>query len=355
MVAVSIVVPIYNVEKYLNECLKSIQKQTLKDIEVICVDDGSKDNSLKIAEKYARSDERFKIITKNNAGYGDSMNRGFDASTGEYIGIVESDDYIEYNMFESLYNAAKFNKCEIVKSDYYEFTTKKKKRPTYIKTVTDDAYYNTVINYKTTLELFHFRMNTWTGIYLRDFIIKNNIRHNLTPGASYQDNGFWFQTLSLAERIMFLNKSFYHYRQDNPNSSINNKAKVFCMCDEYEYIEDFLNKHKEISEDLTEIFLLKKYFNYMYTYERVGDEYKIQFLKRFAEDFREASEKEQITTNLVDSNIVQIINRIVIDPEMFYYEDMIWRIQHQTIDDILKIRNINNNIFYKICKFLRVY
>ena len=277
MVSVSIVVPIYNVENYLDECLRSIMYQTLKDIEIICVNDGSTDRSLAIIEKYARKDKRFKIIDKPNAGYGDSMNRGFDMAVGEYVGIVESDDYIEKDMFETLYKAAKENNCEVVKSDFYEFTSKNKRNQNYINTVTDQKYYNRVLNFNDTLEIFHFKMNTWTGIYLNDFIKRNKISHNLTPGAAYQDNGFWFQTLSLAKRIMFLNRAFYHYRQDNPNSSINSKNKVFCMCDEYAFIEDFLNNRKEIRDDLAGILLVKKYFNYMYTYHRVGEEFKILF------------------------------------------------------------------------------
>lgn len=91
-VKVSIVVPIYNVEKYLRQCLDSIVNQTLKNIEIICVNDGSTDNSLKIIQEFADKDSRIKIINKENTGYGNSMNIGFDAAIGEYIGIVESDD-----------------------------------------------------------------------------------------------------------------------------------------------------------------------------------------------------------------------------------------------------------------------
>ena len=103
---VSIIIPTYNVETYLKECLDSVANQTLRDIEIICVNDGSTDDSLSILEDYQRKDDRIKIISKPNAGYGHTMNVGFDAATGEYIGIVEPDDYVELDMYETLYNEA---------------------------------------------------------------------------------------------------------------------------------------------------------------------------------------------------------------------------------------------------------
>ncbi len=354
MVLVSVVVPIYNVEKYLDECLLSIQNQTLKDIEVICVNDGSTDSSLDIINKYVRKDDRFLLVDKPNSGYGDSMNVGFDKACGEYLGIVESDDFVEPDMFEKLYDAAKKNNCEVVKSDYYEFVTADKKNRVRINTVIDPKYYNTVLNYKDTLSIFHFRMNTWTGVYLNEFIKKNGIRHNTTPGAAYQDNGFWFQTLSLAKRIMFLNEAFYNYRQDNPNSSINSKKKVFCLCDEYSYIEKFLDSNKNLHDDLYGIFLVKKYFNYMYTYNRIADEYAIPFLKRFSEEFRTPFNEGIIKKSTSDSRVLGIIERIVRDPVKFYYEDTVWRVQHASIDTALEMTNIKNNRYYKILNKLRL-
>lgn len=98
---VSIVIPIYNVERYLRQCLDSVVNQTLKDIEIICVDDGSTDSSPDIIKEYVDKDPRVKVITKPNSGYGNSMNRGFDMAEGEYIGIVESDDYADPDMFEN--------------------------------------------------------------------------------------------------------------------------------------------------------------------------------------------------------------------------------------------------------------
>ena len=121
-IKVSIIIPIYNVEQYLRECLDSVINQTLKNIEIICVNDGSKDNSLEILQEYEKKDKRIIIIDKKNSGYGHSMNVGINKATGEYIGIVEPDDYVKTNMFEKLYNKANELNLDFIKSDFYTTT-----------------------------------------------------------------------------------------------------------------------------------------------------------------------------------------------------------------------------------------
>ena len=107
---ISVLIPVYNVEKYLERCLKSVCNQSFKDIEIICINDGSTDSSLSILEEYAKNDSRIKIIDKSNSGYGISMNIGLDNATGDYVGIIESDDFADLGMFETLYNMAVENK-----------------------------------------------------------------------------------------------------------------------------------------------------------------------------------------------------------------------------------------------------
>ena len=106
-VKVSVIVPVYNVEKYLKDCLDSVVNQTLEDIEIICVNDGSTDNSLAILEEYAEKDSRIKIITQENKGLGGARNTGLYHANGEYISFIDSDDWIELNTFEELYNMSK--------------------------------------------------------------------------------------------------------------------------------------------------------------------------------------------------------------------------------------------------------
>jgi len=103
MAQVSVVVPVYNVEPYLRTCMESITRQTLRDLEIICVNDGSKDGSLAILKEFAEKDPRIVLIDQPNGGYGKAMNAGIDRATGEYLGIVEPDDFIALTMYEDLY------------------------------------------------------------------------------------------------------------------------------------------------------------------------------------------------------------------------------------------------------------
>ena len=137
-IKVSILVPCYNSEKYIKKCINSILCQTLNDIEIICINDGSTDNTLKILQSFEKNNSKIKIIDKKNSGYGASLNLGFSISKGEYIGIVESDDFIEKNMYESLYENAKkydldISRCcfnyysdEYIKEEHFDFIEKNK-------------------------------------------------------------------------------------------------------------------------------------------------------------------------------------------------------------------------------------
>ena len=120
---VSVIVPVYNVEKYLEECLDSIINQTLEDIEIICVNDGSTDNSLKILKKYAKKDNRIKIINQKNCGLGCARNSGLNQSQGDYIFFLDSDDYLNPNILEKLYPKALESHSEIGKLSHFDLTS----------------------------------------------------------------------------------------------------------------------------------------------------------------------------------------------------------------------------------------
>ena len=119
MCKISVITPVYNVERYLRECLDSLVRQSMQDVEFICVNDGSKDGSLAILNEYAAKDSRFKIISQKNQGYGKAMNVGIKAASGDYIAILESDDFIGGDMLRFLYDVAVRNNADIVKSNFY--------------------------------------------------------------------------------------------------------------------------------------------------------------------------------------------------------------------------------------------
>ena len=128
MPKVSVIIPVYNVEKYLSECLDSVVNQTLKDIEIICVNDGSPDGSAEILEEYAQKDNRIKVITQENRGVSEARNSGLKIASGEYIAFLDSDDYIDLKFFEQLYKRGiESNSDVVVCENIYRFSGNKQK------------------------------------------------------------------------------------------------------------------------------------------------------------------------------------------------------------------------------------
>ena len=316
---VSIIVPVYNVEQYLEQCMNSLIGQTLKEIEIICVNDGSTDNGLAILEQYAKKDARIKVISGKNYGYGHAMNTGMDVAQGEYIGIVEPDDYVDLHMFEVLYQRAKAMNADIIKADFYRFYGEgASQKNIYHSTAKTSNNYNRLICPKKEKECFRFIMNTWSGIYRRSFLEQYHIRHNETPGASYQDNGFWFQGFCQAERITFLDKPLYYNRRDNPNSSVNNREKIYCANEEYAYIRKFLKENKALEQEFLYQFSMKKYHTYLFTLNRIGWQYKKEYLQRFAKEFRYAKEQNELSKAVFTPQEWSNLHWIMNQPEDYY-------------------------------------
>ena len=281
MAEISILVPVYNVEKYLKFCLDSILAQTFTDLEVICIDDGSTDESGKILDRYAKDDARIRVIHKENSGYGKTMNIAVGQASGRYIGIVESDDTIEKDMYQILYDCITRYDLDFIKTDHYATwdnengTTKKQ----YIKLTDDHTMYNRVLNPNDELQSYLLQKFTWNALYKKELLIKNNIRYNETPGASYQDNGFWFQTFYWSRRVMFLDIAFYNYRQDNVCSSIHSQQKVYAMKDEYDFIRNIMIAHNDKRKKLYKICFHLRMYAYLITLFRIETSLKLEFAK----------------------------------------------------------------------------
>ena len=220
MKKVSILMPAYNVESYISECMESVINQTLHDIEIICVDDGSTDSTGEILDEYADKDERIKVIHKSNSGYGCSMNIALQQATGEYIGIIETDDFAELNMYEELYDIAKRCNADVVKSNYFTYVSDPEPKSNYFEVLETYDLYNKVFRPSDHQEIFRVRPCIWTGLYRRDFLIENNISFTETPGASYQDTAFAFKIWASAERACLIKDAYLHYRIDNASSSV---------------------------------------------------------------------------------------------------------------------------------------
>ncbi len=280
-VLVSIVMPVYNVASYLAECIDSILAQTLQDWELIVVNDGSTDDSLSIIESYVARDKRVRVISKVNEGYGKAMNTGIDAAAGEYIGIVESDDIIDAQMYERLYQLAKQHDADMVKGGYQYFWDMEGQARRYEAGGRCPASLEEKLcTPATEPQCYRIPLYTWAGIYRRSWIEHWGIRHHETPGASYQDNGFWFQTLSLAKRAIWTNEVFYSYRQTNVNSSIHKKGDYDVPMREFDYIQRMLEeKSPERWEMVKPAFAPAWWAAMYYTYKRIDPKYHVLFLK----------------------------------------------------------------------------
>ena len=298
MIKVSILVPIYNVEKFLPECLDSLVNQTLKDIEIICINDGSTDSSPKIINKYAKKDKRIKVINKKNSGYGDSMNQGLKKAKGEYIGIVESDDFIDVDAFEELYKIAKKNDCDVVKSNFYEyFGEEKKDKGKSNLFLKRDV--NKVVDPRETPNIFYQAPCIWAAIYRNKFLKDNKIDFIPSPGASYQDTGFNLKVWSAARRAYFIDRAFLHYRQDNAGSSVKDSGKIFCVKDEYDSIEAFLEERNDIDE-LGPIFITCKFGAYIWNLRRLKFGAAMKFANVIVKDYKDAVRKGYIDYDRLD-------------------------------------------------------
>lgn len=317
---VTVIVPFYNSKRYIRECVESLSNQTLAELEIICVDDGSTDDSPDIVRECAKKDDRIKLISKPNKGYGHSMNLGMSLATGEYMGILESDDYAPSGMFERLYDIAKSNNLDFIKADFSRFyringiETEETVRICGLR----PSLYNKILNPSVDPELLDVVMNTWAGIYKIDFLKKFDIKHNETPGASYQDNGFWFQTFCLGTKIMFLNEIYYHLRRDNPDSSVRNTGKVYCVSEEYEFILDFLKRNPDLYKRFIYMFHKKKYQSYLFTTDRIDDAYRMEFLEYIREEFLEALSSGELAKEVFSAYDWRNLTKLLKSAEDFY-------------------------------------
>ncbi len=313
---VSLLIPIYNVEKYLRECLESAKNQSLSDIEIICINDGSTDSSPAIIREYMESDARFKIIDKPNSGYGASMNQGLAAAQGKYIGILESDDFFEPDALERLVYAAEGHNAQVAKANFWFYWSAPQEKNELFELVTSDMA-DRVIDPHEETEIFYSKPSIWSAIYRRDFLEENGISFLETPGASFQDSAFNFKVWASANRIILLTSPIIHYRQDNESSSVNSPAKVYCICDEHAEMDRFLDEDPEYS-DLRYLKEAVKFDNYMWNYERLVEPLQRDFIQRFSSEFNVDKKKGYFDETLLGSWRVGQLEDIMVMP-LYYH------------------------------------
>ena len=283
MVKVSVVIPFYNVEDYLQECLDSIINQTLDDIEIICVNDGSTDNSLKIVERFAHSDDRIKIFSQENKGASASRNHGIKKAQGDYIYFMDSDDILELNALEELFDFSASNNLDILIFKIIAFNDETGEQQTlnYYEMPFLKSFNEKVFNYKDLGEnAIKLAVSPPGKLFKRDLI------HSIEflEGYIFEDNLYFAEAMLKAERVSFLDK-YYYNRRIRQNSVMSSKTIKFadCITIANKIIEFF--KEENVYEYFKKPMMEKKISTTYNRFSQVDEEYKEEFFRRIKEDF----------------------------------------------------------------------
>ena len=256
---ISVIVPIYNVEKYLRRCINSILAQTYQKFELILVDDGSPDNSGKICDEYANIDDRIVVIHKKNGGLSDARNAGLDVAKGDYVIFIDSDDYIEYDLFQNGIEILKDNPTGLL---FYGFVIENENQEIkyeFLDKINDSISFSSesdkasfIIN-----ELLDYRVswNAWSKFYNRDIIEANDLRFEDNKKIFAEDMYFNLCYLPFVERIICLNKPMYHYLERS-DSIMGNETKK-CNTDRFEKLTEAVRLFYDLSKETQ--FLLEYY------------------------------------------------------------------------------------------------
>lgn len=305
MVAISIVIPVYNIEKYLKECLDSLVNQTFKDFEVICVNDGSKDRSLDILNEYAKKDSRFIVVTQENGGSGSARNNGLSRARGKYVQFLDGDDYFEPELLEKLYNLAEKHEAHIAvcssrkvddKGNITE--TRNPNSPLNLAKV----LLNKVFNYQDFPEDIFSLIGTipWNKLYLRQMLLDNNLKFPALTGPD--DLCFVHMANVCAEKIIVIDDELINYRYNRPGSVQTYRANhTLDIVRAFLFIKDFL-KEKGLYNFLEKAYFKALVFSVRWEISLCNDEQYKKFVEElkvlFPNDwktFEPALKKDYIT------------------------------------------------------------
>lgn len=254
---ISIIVPIYNVEKYLDRCIQSLLNQTLKDIEIILVDDGSPDRCPAMCDEYTQRDNRIKVIHKQNSGLGYARNSGLEIASGEYVAFVDSDDFVDIKMYEILYNTAQSTNSDVVYCGFNRYYSDKK--IIHYNNVKSQTIYNGEDVKQLLLDFissspkykndWKYEMSVWHSIYKRKIIIDNNIRFLSERDYLSEDIPFQTDFLMASHSATYIPDTLYNYCMNNASSLTQTEYSNDKLRRSIALYKLLANKTKEIDKD----------------------------------------------------------------------------------------------------------
>lgn len=294
---ITIILPTHHSHEYVQQTLDSIANQTFKNYEVLAIDSSFSDDTKAILQENAKSDSRIVIVDDDNSSYGHKINIGIERSSGNYIAIVESDDAIAADFLEKLYNKFRNEKLDFVKCNM-AYWVSQGMEDMYIKQprcVEQD--YDRVIDLRSESNLRKCATNhIWTGLYRKDFLIKNRVKLHESPGASYQDIGFSALCNLSARYVMFIADALYYYRVDNANSSVKDNQKYLCVVDEYDWLARELETRGIDDPSSLEYVKHCKYGSFAWNYNRLSGDYRRLFMNRITDIYND----QELESYIVD-------------------------------------------------------
>ncbi|HNW26531.1 MAG TPA: glycosyltransferase family 2 protein [Candidatus Gastranaerophilaceae bacterium] len=228
--SISVIIPVFNSGKYIEKCLESIINQSFEDMEIICINDGSKDNSLEILEKFSDKDSRIKVFSQKNQGLSASRNRGLELASGKYIIFVDSDDWLKKDFAQKLFCEIEKNETDfsICAAQAYDCETLQKSdfMSDYLSLSCLAFFENKVFNqFDTKKQMFYIPVMAWGKIYNRDFLKRTKARFEEV--LFFEDNLFFYHIYKHAEKISILKEKLYNYRVNNKNSMFQQSKNIF--------------------------------------------------------------------------------------------------------------------------------
>ena len=284
---ISVIVPVYNVEKYLPKCLDSILCQTFSNIEIICVNDGSTDNSRKILEEYKNKDSRIIIVDKKNGGLSSARNAGMKVAKGEFFSFIDSDDWIDASMLEKLYKNITSLDTDISICAVHQFDEANQKiddsNPYYTLEYFDSSFDNKSFSYKETKPfIMDVCVMAWNKLYRRSLIDK--CQAEFPDGLIFEDGPFFFTIFFKTQKVSIVREFLYHYRVNRLGSIIQKAGKKFLHI--IDVAEIMYNKIKDLPDfdDIKYIFFRKKVEDFIYRFEHLNPKYKSAFAKKMKKE-----------------------------------------------------------------------
>jgi glycosyltransferase involved in cell wall biosynthesis len=281
MVKISAIVPVYNVEEYLGECLDSLINQTFEDIEIICVNDGSTDSSPEILDEYQNMDSRIRIISQENRGLSGARNTGMEHARGEYIYFIDSDDYLERDALEELYSISQQKNSDLIIFKLVNFDEEGNRDYDYSNMPFLSDIQKDVFSHQDFRDnLFNVDVTVYTKFYKRE-LIENEM---FAEGLIFEDNAFYFDYILDAERIYFHDRCLIN-RRIRSDSIIKSASKSHTdIIKIYELIEEKL-KAKGVYEDFREDFFMRKVDSIYYRFTLIDEECRDYFYNKMKDAF----------------------------------------------------------------------